>query len=127
MKVKVYEGDKIGGCVTEILSEKTKIIFDYGLNLDDTPQIEIEGLTYGKPTYDAVFISHYHGDHIGNIAKILPEIPIYIEEVSYQIFKIIHDFGYKKIDLDKLNIKTFTIGDKIVASNLSRSKLWGLI
>ena len=51
MEIKTYEANKIGGCITEVRSRNTKIIFDYGSNLDDTPQIEIEGLTYGKVQY----------------------------------------------------------------------------
>ena len=42
MKIKTYGGNKIGGCITEISSNNAKIIFDYGTNLDDTKQIDIE-------------------------------------------------------------------------------------
>lgn len=118
MKIKIYEGNKIGGCITEVSADKTKIIFDYGLNLDDTPQINIKGLTFDKPEYSAVFISHYHGDHIGNIAKVLPKIPIYIEETTCKLFKIMNDFGKGKVDFEKLNITTFRFKEEIVIGNL---------
>ena len=36
MDIKIYGGNKIGGCITQISSQNTKIIFDYGNNLDNT-------------------------------------------------------------------------------------------
>ncbi len=131
MKVKVNRGtNQIGGCITEIESEKgTKIIIDIGANLPDSdgkvkPEIELEGLTKGKPNYKAVFVTHYHGDHIGLYNKILPEIPIYIGEISKEIYNMVQtrlskaNFVEKK-DLEKIaSFKTFTIKDKIVIDDI---------
>ncbi|MDR0978788.1 MAG: MBL fold metallo-hydrolase, partial [Lachnospiraceae bacterium] len=112
--VKTYEAEKIGGCITEVASENTKIIFDYGKNLDDTPQIDIEGLTHGKPMYSAVFISHYHLDHIGGIDKILKEIPIYVEETTKKIYDVICDFSSKP----RITVKTFKFNEEIEIGDL---------
>ena len=109
IRIKVIQGDQIGGCITEISSGDTRIIFDYGNNLDDTPQISISGLTYGKPKYCAVFISHYHLDHIGSINNILPDIPVYIEETTKKMYDVICDFSNKP----KVNAITFKFGDII--------------
>ena len=98
MEVIVHRGThQIGGCVTEIKSKKgTRIVIDIGSNLpsmrDDEEyektEIDLAGLTnYEKPLFDAVLVTHYHGDHIGLFNKILPEIPIYIGEISKEIFK----------------------------------------
>lgn len=114
LKVKTYGGDKIGGCVTEIESKNAKVIFDYGTNLDDTKQIEIEGLTKGEPKYSAVFISHYHIDHIGEIGSILEEIPIYIEETTKKLYDIICDFSSKP----RINARTFKFGEEIPIGDL---------
>jgi len=114
LKIKIYGGDKIGGCITEISSKNTKIIFDYGTNLDDTEQIDIEGLTKGATRYDAVFISHYHLDHIGEISNILDEIPIYIEETTKKLYDIICDFSSKP----RINAKTFKFGEEIQINDL---------
>ena len=65
--IKIYRGHQIGGCVTVIRTDKTKIVIDFGENLpgnDNTEELTIEGLTYGTPDVDAVFFTHYHGDHI---------------------------------------------------------------
>lgn len=98
LKVRIIKGaNQIGGCITEIESNKARIIIDFGEdlddlknNVDDIPQIE--GLTYGKPKYDAVFITHSHIDHIGLINYILPEIPVYVEEKSQMIYELTCDF-----------------------------------
>ena len=113
MEIKTYEANKIGGCITEVRSGNTKIIFDYGSNLDDTPQIEIEGLTYGKVQYEAVFISHYHLDHIGAIDKILDGITIYVEETTKKLYDIICDFQSKP----RVKVETFTFNKDITLTN----------
>ena len=116
MEIKTYEANKIGGCITEIRSGDTKIIFDYGSNLDDTPQIDIKGLTYGEPEYEAVFISHYHLDHIGAIDKILDGITIYVEETTKKLYDIICDFQSKP----RVEVKTFTFNKDIILANTIR-------
>ena len=94
MEVKIIKGtNQIGGCITEITSNKgTKIIIDFGEDLPDNnkgtfgEKLNIDGLTSGKKKYDAVFITHSHGDHIGLINEILDDIPIYIEPISKNIY-----------------------------------------
>ena len=88
MQVIIHRGThQIGGCVTEIKSEKgTRIAIDIGENLptiseNEKTEMEVEGLTKGKANFDAVFVTHYHGDHIGLYNRILPQIPIYVREV----------------------------------------------
>lgn len=125
MKVKVINGNQIGGCITLIESNSgTKICIDIGENLPDTkgdkkPEISIDGLTGGKPDFDAVFITHYHGDHIGKYDKILKDIPIYIGEISKEIYKILQErlVSAKIIPKENLKIiedfKTYNIHKKI--------------
>lgn len=91
MKVKIHRGqNQIGGSIIEIMAGQTKIILDVGKELDesDHPAVpEIEGLFYGKPRYNAVFVSHYHSDHVGLANKILPDIPIYMGIKAFDIMK----------------------------------------
>lgn len=119
LEIKTYGGDKIGGCVTEISSKTAKIIFDYGTNLDGTKQIEIEGLTKGDSKVNAVFISHYHLDHIGEVSNILEEIPIYIEETTKKLYDIICDFSGKP----RIEAKTFRFGQVLEGKEFGDVKI----
>ena len=114
MKVRILKGtEQIGGCIAEISTDKTKIIIDYGENLDGKKQIDIPALTDDncEDKYDAVFITHSHGDHIGNIGKIRKDINIYVEEKNAVINDVLCDFQKKydsKIRANKnANIKFF--------------------
>lgn len=111
MKVRIIKGtSQIGGCITEITCNKTKIIIDYGEDLEDNNvSFELDGLTKGKSIYDAVFITHSHGDHIGLIDLINDDIPVYVEEKSLKIHNLTCDFTNKervsrKINTFKINI-----------------------
>ena len=90
MKIIIHRGtNQIGGCITEISSSQARIIIDMGNELpseDKMTDIEIEGVTKGEPNCDGVFITHYHGDHVGLYSKILQGIPIYIGEIAKGIY-----------------------------------------
>ena len=89
MKINIIRGqNQIGGSIIEISTAKTKIVFDIGINLDEGDKVEIPpiyGLFFGKKKYDAVFISHYHSDHIGLLDYIVKGIPIYMGKTAYKI------------------------------------------
>ena len=77
MQIKILRGTRqIGGCVTEIKTKNARIIIDMGEELPSAGKekslFEIDGVTRSKADCDAVFISHYHGDHVGMFEKILP-------------------------------------------------------
>lgn len=90
MKTIIHRGqNQIGGNIIEISTDTTKILLDVGLELnDDTnqPLPEIPGL-FDLAGYDAIFISHYHGDHIGLAYYAHKDIPIYIGQAGYNIIK----------------------------------------
>ncbi len=131
MKIIIYRGThQIGGCITEIQSNNgTRIAIDIGENLptinkEKNTEIKVVGLNTGNPSFDAVFITHYHGDHIGLYNKILPEIPIYIGEHSKQIFKILQERLKKveltsKKDLERIDsFLTYKIPQKIKVNDI---------
>lgn len=118
MKVRILKGtNTIGGCITEISTDKTRIIVDFGLDLDYDEKssiLEIEGLTYGQPSYDAIFITHSHGDHIGLIDRILPDIDVYVEPVSKKIYTLLEKFTGGKVPRKTIDLKpnvTLPVGD----------------
>lgn len=122
MKVRIHRGtNQIGGCITEIESNLgTRIIIDIGENLpkpngEVLPEIEVEGLTTEPARYKAVFITHYHGDHIGLYSKVLKEIDIYTGKITKDIFSILQNrlSTFDKVTKEEVEIvkrfKTFSI------------------
>jgi ribonuclease J len=89
MKINIHRGqNQIGGNIIEIATDKTKILLDVGLDLDDNNRDlpKIEGL-FDSAKYDAIFISHYHGDHLGLAYFTHKDIPIYMGEASHKIIQ----------------------------------------
>ena len=117
MEINIIRGqNQIGGSIIEVSSKNTKIILDVGSNLDDKEIVvpEIEGLFKGEAKYDGVLISHYHSDHVGLATRILPEIPIYMGEKSYEIHKVTREYIKKEYLKEPKTFKPeeeFFIGD----------------
>ena len=79
MQIKIHRGiNQIGGCVTEIRSKKAKILIDVGTNLPNCDSKVKVNVAKVSKKCDAVFISHYHLDHIGEYMQVKKEVPIYI-------------------------------------------------
>lgn len=76
INIKIYNAKQIGGCFTVITTNTAKIMIDYGLPLPGA-KVEQEDFDWEHDTVDAVFITHYHGDHVGKIVDIPSPIPIY--------------------------------------------------
>ena len=60
--IEFLHADQIGGCVTLISIDTTKICIDFGENLPGSKhkeELEVEGLISGEQQYDAVFFTHY--------------------------------------------------------------------
>lgn len=84
-KIEFYRPNQIGGCVTVISTEKTKIVIDYGEELPGTENRTEINLDWDS--VNAVFFTHYHGDHIGKIGDIPENIPIYMGEAAYELLQ----------------------------------------
>lgn len=88
MKIIIHRGShQIGGCCTEIATEKRRILIDFGSELDGSAELNINGVTGGNSRCNAVLFSHYHGDHIGLMESINADIPLYLGELSLSILK----------------------------------------
>lgn len=117
MHIRIIRGqNQIGGNIIEVCSKNTKIILDTGSELEEKiPEVPIvKGLFQDKANYDAVLISHYHGDHIGLIDNILPNIPIFMGEKCYSIYKTSNEYlGNKTVKISNFmqSEKEFNIGD----------------
>ena len=103
MQIKIYRGThQIGGCVTEIRTAEARIIIDMGSELpradkEESTPLEIDGVTRGGPNCDGVFITHYHGDHVGTCDAVLPSVPVYMGGVAKQIYKVVQQTLYRKL------------------------------
>ena len=92
MRITIHRGiDQIGGCITEIATNTSKVIIDLGHNLPDGEGVAddrlankqaIEALTKGC---SAVIYSHYHGDHI-DLYKYVPDnVPQYVGGIAKEV------------------------------------------
>lgn len=87
MKVIIHRGEnQIGGNIIEVATETTRILLDAGRELDEEEVRlpDIAGL-FDAPAFDAVFFSHYHGDHLGLAYYIDKRIPLYLGQASKRI------------------------------------------
>ena len=90
MDIKVYNAEQIGGCFTVITTSKAKIMIDYGQALPGT-KAKQEDFDWEHDTVDAVFITHYHGDHVGRILDLPSNVPIYMGKATRQLMINIHE------------------------------------
>ena len=81
---------QIGGVCTEIATDEARILFDFGSPLEDEGDqkpLNIEGVTEGDMDCDAVFLTHYHGDHVGEVPRIKAGIPVYMQKTARKILQ----------------------------------------
>lgn len=106
--VTVHRGShQIGGCCTEISYKGTRIAIDFGSPLpgEEDETLSVSGLTEGKSSFDAVFFTHYHGDHIGEIANINSDIPVFMSGMAKDVvraYKEHSDRFYSNIDVERI-------------------------
>lgn len=120
MQIIIHRGShQIGGCATEIKTAGARIIIDFGAPLDGSfEQLMIDGVTNASEKCDAVFFTHYHGDHVGLLDSIEKRVPTYIGELSKQILLLSNQRReiYNNERLKLLN--TFKAGEAIVLGDM---------
>lgn len=121
--IKVLRGkNQIGGNIIEVSNVNTRIILDagYELNENDVQTIPpINGL-FDSAGYDAVFISHYHLDHMGLAESIHPEIPVYMGDKALDIVRA--SLRYKNEPIED-RYKPFSAGTKLVIGSMEITPL----
>lgn len=88
LRITIHRGARqIGGSLTEISTEKSRVFIDFGENLPGAraPSRAVDGLTFGACENSALFLTHYHGDHIGRLAEALPGVPVYMGKTAKAI------------------------------------------
>lgn len=99
-EIKIHRGDQIGGCITEIWTEKARILIDFGEELPGSKNEEKFEFPWEERPVDAVFFTHYHGDHIGRFVEACQHTDVYMSELSREVLVNIH--GYLAENLPKL-------------------------
>lgn len=89
MNITIHRGThQIGGSVTEIACGGDRVFVDFGEVLpgaEKQPLPPIEGLTCGDVSRSALFLTHYHGDHIGKLGDVADGLPVYIGKTALAI------------------------------------------
>lgn len=135
MKITIHRGiDQIGGCITEIATATSKILIDLGHNLpgkDGASEDKfagreaIEALT---EDCDAIFYTHYHGDHVDLFNYVPDTVAQYIGEVAKQVMRCKYEIlssrpemtGIDTAAVAKLeSFKTFRARQKIRIGDLA--------
>ncbi len=88
--IKIFQGDQIGGCVTVISStvngETHRIMIDYGSSLEGSATVKDFDYPWEEEPIDAVFFTHYHGDHVGRISEIPGSVKkLYMGETARKV------------------------------------------
>ena len=109
MNIKIHRGThQIGGCVTEYEYNGWRLFVDYGEELPGGPKtgdLKVEGLTHGDLSKSALLITHYHGDHIGNIVKLPKKLPIYMGKLGREIQKVLSNHMKSKNKSHKMMVE----------------------
>lgn len=95
MQINIHRGtNQIGGCITEIITDTTRIFIDMGDNLPGigTPMSAEEKHNYvatlfaeNQRKHQAVFYTHGHTDHVGLLKYVPNEVAQYMSEGTKQL------------------------------------------
>jgi len=133
-EVITYRENQIGGCVTIITADvegKThRIMIDYGSSLDGSDtEDDFKDIWENNPP-EAVFFTHYHGDHVGRLMEIPENVPIYMGDTARKVMINIQEalsamkneaeakIHRQELDLlkDDKRVKTFKLIEEPLAS-----------
>jgi len=135
--------NEIGGNKILLQDRDTRVFFDFGMSfglkkqfysppflspkterslqeLDILPKLEGVYKFDGKPSIDAIFVSHSHLDHSAYLSFINREIPVYCGETTKIILEALGEMRRTDLEFDVRDItfKSFRTGDKIVIGSL---------
>lgn len=92
MKITIHRGiNQIGGCITEISTSTSRILIDLGQNLPAGDGIVVDNLANEEAIdkltkgIDAIFYTHYHGDHLELFSYVPDSVTQYLGKVAKQV------------------------------------------
>ncbi|MEG2038655.1 MAG: MBL fold metallo-hydrolase, partial [Oscillospiraceae bacterium] len=98
MKIKMYRQTDKNNTIIEIATAKTKILLDGGVNLEENEVLVPTELQsqYDFSDINAVFLSHYHTDHITMAKGLLENVPVYTSKLTGKIALAAEKYKAKK-------------------------------
>lgn len=127
MNITIHRGThQIGGCATEIQTDTTRIFIDFGAELDTetASPLAIDGVTDGVTRCNGIFFTHYHGDHIGLLNTIHPDIPLYMGKDSKEILRRLNK-RTKQYPADRLDaVRTYEAPRKVIIGDIAVTPLF---
>ncbi len=125
MNITIHRGaNQIGGSITEISTEGCKILIDFGSNLPGSKKSELTQEQIEKITSDAdaVFYTHFHGDHVGLHHLIPADIPQYMGEGAKEVMVCKYEALNEHADFLKQleaarNMQTYQASQRIDVDN----------
>lgn len=125
MNITIHRGaNQIGGCITEIATTTTKIFIDFGNNLPGSQKTELTANEVAQMTTDAdaIFYTHYHGDHVG-LHHLIPECvaqymgagAIDVMRCKYEALNAHQDFSQQLVATERMI--PFKERERIVVNN----------
>lgn len=124
MEITIHRGiNQIGGAIVEISTSNASIIIDLGQNLPNGNGEVIDEFANKKTiaelttNVDAIFYTHYHGDHVGLFNLVPDGVIQYIGGVAKQVMLAKHTHlsyskKYKKKETENVALITKMIGYK---------------
>lgn len=87
LNIDVLRGtNQIGGNLISVSCEDTTILLDAGEELEVTDGIPPQAEALSCPRgYAAVFVTHYHRDHLGLVYRASPDIPFYLGRKAWAV------------------------------------------
>ena len=146
MKIHVHRGlNQIGGCITEISTETSRVFIDFGQNLpgygeSTTPEqdncLVTDILDHNMKEHQAVFYTHAHEDHIG-LFRYIP-IEQYIGEGSKEMlllkYKILEEAAeqekakyYEQTERDineECLLEKDVVSAKVLVESVEKLRTW---
>ena len=116
-EVKIHRGlDQIGGCITEISTDTSRVFIDFGQNLPGngeptTPEEDeklVSSIFASNPKeHEAVFYTHGHEDHVALFEYIPDNVPQFMSEGTKALLSIKYDVLYEgaKLKVEELQTK----------------------
>ncbi len=125
VNITIHRGiDQIGGCITEISTDTSRVFVDFGQNLPGcaeltTPQQDkamVARIFANNPKpHQAVIYTHAHEDHVGLFDLIPTDVPQYIGKGGQKLL-------LARYELIKRQHEIFCYGSILVAKNLNDEK-----